>query len=359
MRVPEDLQQKHLKDYINDVAEASNATYGLEASEKKQPFCLSPCTDIVMLLFVDYERAISATDDDGRLGGTSYHEFLVMQLALSHDKDFPELDWFIPFVYLDTDSPRLCGREIYGYPKQLGTISTFERYGKSELARTLELKSTVIRDAGDKEAVELPVIKIAGPRQRIPDIELRYETADKMIRDLFELSQPPTSIFDGPLLRAVLFANIGNVFLKQFRDCANPQERMLSSGLQDGYGAGKVPRRGMSGSVRLPDHDTEPGQRTAAQLHHRVRRDRPARDDDAGLRVLAGPRFRTDERTGDRQPVRGWVRARRFRCARLRPDTETAGATGPPRPRQAGPTCDSLPSRAGRQARTRRVAPLA
>ena len=43
-----------------------------------------------------------------------------MQLAFYDDLEFPEINWFIPFIYLDKDSPRLGGREIYGYPKQLG-----------------------------------------------------------------------------------------------------------------------------------------------------------------------------------------------------------------------------------------------
>ena len=103
------------------MAAASQSTYG------SQPFCLRPCAGIemVMLLFVEYQRITSGTDDDRRLGGSRYREFLAMQLAISDDQEFPELDWFIPYIYLDTDSPRLGGREIFGYPKQLGTIDPF------------------------------------------------------------------------------------------------------------------------------------------------------------------------------------------------------------------------------------------
>jgi hypothetical protein len=81
-----------------------------------------------------------------------------MQLAMLHDDEFPELDWFIPFIYLDADSPRLAGREIYGYPKQLGKIADFERYDVNGLPidppRRLELRTAALRRHTDQRAAQ-------------------------------------------------------------------------------------------------------------------------------------------------------------------------------------------------------------
>jgi Acetoacetate decarboxylase (ADC) len=216
VNVPMKHQQGELKRCINDIADASNSTYG------SRKFSLLACTDIVMLLFVEYERITSGTDDDKRLGGTAYREFLTMQLAVSPDEEFPEVNWYIPFIYLDKDAPRLGGREIFGYPKQLGTIEPFEGYfdGRRRLepAKELELSATVIRNASKNNAAQHSVIRIEGPKNP-PRIEKRYGSALDMLTDLLKIGGGPNGIEN-----ALAFGNIGNVFLKQFRDCASPDK---------------------------------------------------------------------------------------------------------------------------------------
>jgi hypothetical protein len=272
------LQQDHLNRYVNDVAEHSNATYGLPVDDtdpfRRKPFRLSSCTSIVMLLFVDYQLAISATDDDRKLGGTKYQEFLAMQLALSDDDEFPELDWFIPFVYLDTDSPRLCGREIYGYPKQLGTISSFEHYkgrgGPLEPVKRLDLRGTVIRRRSNSEALQSQsIVRVDGP-PRSPAIQQRYLSADEMVLDLLRFGDTGTGARDGDgsgglntrILNALLFNNIGNVFLKQFRDCTRPETACYKAVCKTDtvpgrfHGGGRLDPRGYG--ITIQDHASEP-----------------------------------------------------------------------------------------------------
>lgn len=242
VKVPEAHQQEVLDQCVNNIAQASASTYG----KRKFRLCACAGLDMVMLLFVEYQRVVSATDEDGRLGGTAYREFLAMQLALSEDPEFPELDWFIPFIYLDLDSPRLCGREIFGYPKQFGTIKPFERYRPGadglEPAKTLELSATVIHGLKDKHAQERSVIRIDGPAQPPAVIE-QYLSASDMFLDQFnevgghrishvlEHLHARTRRASGDFAsrrspvaieNALAFANVGNVFLKQFRDCTDP-----------------------------------------------------------------------------------------------------------------------------------------
>jgi hypothetical protein len=228
-----------LERYVNEVSRASTSKYGA------RKFRLRPCPglDTVMLVFADYERITSTNDDDRRLGASSYREFLVMQLALSEDREFPELDWFIPFIYLDTDAPRLAGREIYGYPKQFATIPEFEYYEAGgqplEFAKKLSLSTVAFRQ-GNNTAGPETLIEVEGISPQPPAVRNRYANAQEMFLDQLNSSRPDQAqtIIDllhgrrSPSLRqslrvsvfnALLFSHVGNVFLKQFRDCADPR----------------------------------------------------------------------------------------------------------------------------------------
>jgi Acetoacetate decarboxylase (ADC) len=223
---------------VNEVAGHGSEQYG---SGKFQLNVL-PHLDAVMLMFVDYTRIISGNDDDRRLGGTRYREFLAMQLALSPDDNFPELDWFIPFIYLDTDAPRLAGREIFGYPKQFATVDRFSLYKSAgsdlELAKELQLTATVVRRVREQHARRRPVIRVDGPAGGPPRITSHYLTAEDMFRDQLQHLGNAQDLLrefraggierrllgaDNSVENALAFSNIGNVFLKQFRDCANPK----------------------------------------------------------------------------------------------------------------------------------------
>jgi hypothetical protein len=234
VEVPLSRQKDMLDRLVNDVVDKSNSTYG------SRPFRLAPCdgVDMVMLLFVEYERITSGNEEDRRLGGSSYREFLVTQLAISDDPEYPELDWFIPYICLDTDAPRLGGREIFGYPKQLAKIPPFElfpaRGSAVAPAKRLTVKATVFQKpespASDREIVR---VKLRG-RQR-PTIDA-YSSAVDMFLDLWRNAHR-SHFSDQAIVRAAghsgrpglnvlnaLFMNrIGDVFLKEFRDCEKPE----------------------------------------------------------------------------------------------------------------------------------------
>jgi hypothetical protein len=240
VEVSEEQQAAVLKKFINDVAQKSRRPYG----PHQRRFELEPCTglNMAMLMFVEYQRIISGTDDDSRLGGVSYREFLMMQLAMTTDPELPELNWFIPFLYLDNDSARVSGREIYGYPKQLARIPEFVTYGDRVApgpAKQLSCKAAAMVRKGAPRATHHTVVRIDRPDLAPPAITRRYNDSQEMFFDVLAqadagrggetvrtvsstigsaMSQPGGA----PALNAAVFANIGNVFLKEFRDCADP-----------------------------------------------------------------------------------------------------------------------------------------
>lgn len=244
VRVDVSHQEKMLDHYVNKVVRRCGVNYG------PAKFLLSPChgVDMVMLMFVEYTRVASGTDDDSRLGGVSYREFLVTQLGFYDDLDFPEINWLIPFIYLDQDSPRLGGREIYGYPKQLGVIPPFTPFPAGgltmEAAKELTLQTTVMARTQDADARELkPIVTVSGNAP--PKTLKQYSQASDMIVDL--LSECTPAVQAGPqagrlfasslpglvgshgfgpgvnLVNALVSGGVGHVFLKQFRDSTVPR----------------------------------------------------------------------------------------------------------------------------------------
>lgn len=248
-------QEALLARYLNDLPNGVRPDrQGAEASGRNTVRLRSAGLDVVLLLFVEYERISSGNDDDERLGSVSYREFLVMQLAMRDAGIAPALDWFIPFIYLDADAPRLGGREIYGYPKQFGSI-TFparrKRAAEPIPPRLLELKALVIPDATKPSVKSAPIVRIEGPaapgRANVAtaaSLEKIYSDPSEMFLDLLErcgddsqrqqvlgsLQSKVSTLSDIDVARdiqrqnALVLSNIGNVFLKQFRDCADPHQ---------------------------------------------------------------------------------------------------------------------------------------
>jgi hypothetical protein len=239
--VPAPQQQSLLDKFINDVVKQSNSTYG------SKKLVLTPCdgVDMVMLLFVEYERITSGDPNDRKLGGANYREFLVMQLAISDDPEYPELDWFIPYICLDKDAPRLGGREIFGYPKQLARIPEFDppvRNGAVAPARNLTVQTTVFSKSNSTKAGDVPIVSVTLKAENGTPTITPFYRAEDMFLELFRRSHShdrtgrlfpivtTAAESDGPsgpgvdVLNALLFTGIGNVFLKEFRDSQCPTD---------------------------------------------------------------------------------------------------------------------------------------
>lgn len=245
VKVDQARQQETLDAYINRQSVAA-VRVGSDARRPPEPFTLR-CAglDVVLLLFVDYQQIKSGSDDDEPLGSVSYREFLMMQLAMRGNDETPALDWFIPAIYLDSDAPRLGGREIYGYPKQLGDVEIAlydQATTTSAPPRRLTLSTLAMGDDSRHHAGHQILVKIGGPEQP-PRMELQYTEPSQMFRDLFELCghadarQRIVNVLEVPspfrgvpftrdmqLQNALSLSNIGNVFLKEFRDCVDPHE---------------------------------------------------------------------------------------------------------------------------------------
>ncbi len=72
--------------------------------------------DAVLLAFADFPRAYPESDPDAAFGYTETTVFVPVRFGV-------RLGLTVPYIYPSTYDPILLGREIYGFPKQLGHTS--------------------------------------------------------------------------------------------------------------------------------------------------------------------------------------------------------------------------------------------
>lgn len=112
---------------------------------------LEPAGPYVLLNFITVRRLTSG-EPDRALGGASEREASIWVPALRRGVGPDRLVWTVPYMFVDSGQAMASGREVYGYPKQLGTIEIEElddgapdrlwletlalrTYGRDELAR--------------------------------------------------------------------------------------------------------------------------------------------------------------------------------------------------------------------------------
>jgi hypothetical protein len=77
--------------------------------------------DNVLITFAQIERLSSRDEPDSRLGYLPESEVSVWCLAADVIAG-GRLVWYLPYVFTDSGQTVVTGREVYGYPKQIGTF---------------------------------------------------------------------------------------------------------------------------------------------------------------------------------------------------------------------------------------------
>jgi hypothetical protein len=113
--------------------------------------------DRVAVLFAKIGQLASAEHRDSQRGYVCEREVSVWCLAADVTAG-GRLVWYLPYVFVDSGQAAASGREVYGYPKQMGL---FEDDFPQSLANpgTSTVKAQAIRSYGpDQEAVPEPMI---------------------------------------------------------------------------------------------------------------------------------------------------------------------------------------------------------
>jgi hypothetical protein len=191
-----------------------------------------PLVPRVIILCANTEKLKSENPTDHDLGFMSEIDVAfwvpVKQINRTPGSERAKLTWFLPYVFVDNSLALTTGREVYGYPKELGTFTipkgvddadlfgvdtyAWKEHGpdsKLELSRLFEVRRTDSHPSGGlKEVWHNLEDAIKGLIHLVFNAEGRFSLASlELVFDVFEY---------------LATHEVPNVFLKQFRDVSDP-----------------------------------------------------------------------------------------------------------------------------------------
>ena len=102
----------------------------------------SPLGGLFVIAWVKYDGFSSQSAPDSERGEFTFKESAIFLLV----RDQANADYiYIPSLYLDTDSPELTGREVYGFPKSAGTVNLFQNWPPA-VGQRLSTRSREVRN---------------------------------------------------------------------------------------------------------------------------------------------------------------------------------------------------------------------
>ncbi|MGE0277302.1 MAG: acetoacetate decarboxylase family protein [Nitrospiraceae bacterium] len=177
----------------------------------------------VIFIFSNVENARSAAENYSELGSFSYREAAVWTLI--GDREAQQLRWFQPYMFVDESVAMVTGREIYGFPKTLGS---FRIPNGPTAPDRLWVKTSVVQDRGAQGSQQL--LFEAGRRPDSTAACSGCNEDDFMAQLLHMLKVNPKYFeqFEIPAEMATQFykdlsaMQLPLMFLKEFRSAVNP-----------------------------------------------------------------------------------------------------------------------------------------
>lgn len=176
----------------------------------------------VMLVFNNIGELVSTKPPYNMRGLFPEHEAAFWTLLLDEEQE--KLFWFHPYILVDNAFALLMGREIYGFPKELGWFDIPTRH---EDIGKLSAETLVVPKFGpDAHGTRLPLVQVERQGGATPQIR-SVESMEVLGRTLLQtFADMPGLAGDIKLAAhelAALFAlDIDMVFLKQFREARDP-----------------------------------------------------------------------------------------------------------------------------------------
>jgi hypothetical protein len=195
---------------------------------------VTPLLPAVLLVCADIGMAHSDDPEDAPKGWLTERDagfFVPVSLEVDGASRVGAL---VPYLFVDNMAGVLGGREIYGFPKELGQIAFDPR------SLAFEVQSLVLPVYSPRQrAVQRPVISVSapGPDLRLPlpaDVLQATGRIVEKIHEVLHLDAPaPAGTHPG-------FAEVPLLFLKQFRDAARAGEACYQGLVQANASIGTV-----------------------------------------------------------------------------------------------------------------------
>jgi uncharacterized protein with NAD-binding domain and iron-sulfur cluster len=136
-----------------------------------------------------------------------------------------EIVWFLPYIFVDSGLATVTGREVYGFPKQAGAIEMPATVAASATLRSLLKVELPVRPTFDKATKVVTKTLIEVTRASQSPLQEVWRAAGAARTAL--IGMVSTLVKAAPALQKLiddlLDGRVELVFLKQFRDAADPR----------------------------------------------------------------------------------------------------------------------------------------
>lgn len=199
----------------------------------------SPVGDFVLLACCSLPSLRSTAPGYDRMGRYAENEVAFWLPVIDHQK--ARLLWLFPYIWVDNPFAMAMGRELYGFPKGLGTIVIPEDSHKPEL---FSLTAPGVRTFGPDAVGEmLEIVKVEWRPKGVEDSI--FQDLEKMVEAMVAGLEDAYDLFRHLRLALhtlddLIHLRMPMVFLKEFRDVTNPDQTCYRSVIETMPGATKV-----------------------------------------------------------------------------------------------------------------------
>jgi hypothetical protein len=145
---------------------------------------LAPAAPYVLLSFTDLKCLRSINPPDSSKGWTSEKEVSIFFLAL--DAKLQRLAWVCPYMFVDSGYAMASGREVYGFPKQIGWI-TLPQDGTQTSPLVLETMG-IEHYSPESQQTRLRLIEVECPEAAGGKLESTWSGLSAMCWDIARLA---------------------------------------------------------------------------------------------------------------------------------------------------------------------------
>lgn len=206
----------------------------------EQELRVEPLSSKIVLAFADIEKATSLDPRDSQFGWLPEIDvafWIPVALLTKRNDDWhvSDIAWFLPYVFVDNAWAMATGREIYGFPKELGMFSIPKENIPND---PFQVSARVLDDySPDTKARDALLFEVRRNGQATPNQEPSWDDIDdlagEIIRSVFGVGDVLSLLlregiqirdFGVNLYDHLRKTEVPMVFLKQFRDASDPKK---------------------------------------------------------------------------------------------------------------------------------------
>lgn len=204
-----------------------------------RPGAFSPAGEFVLLACCALPSLRSTAPGYDRMGCYAENEVAFWLPVIDHKR--ARLLWLFPYIWVDNPFAMAMGRELYGFPKGLGTIGIPNDPKKPE---EFSLTTQGVRTFGpeaEAEMIEVVTVTHGGSGEEdslFSDIGKMVETMIHELEDAVDLFRHLRLALH--TLEDLVHLRMPMVFLREFRDIADPERTCYQKVIETMPGAKKI-----------------------------------------------------------------------------------------------------------------------